>query len=69
LSSVETKYQLWFPDGCHIELGRPRRDVYQEATSGGGGEDAILQSSDNKLITDIAARQPGGETIGSRTVE
>jgi serine/threonine protein kinase len=48
---------LWFPDGSRIVFSSNHDghfDVYQKATSGGGSEDTILQSSDNKFITDIS---------------
>jgi len=48
---------LWFPDGSRIVFSSNHDghfDVYQKATSGGGSEDPILQSSDNKFITDIS---------------
>jgi len=48
---------VWFPDGSRLVFSSNRGghfDVYQKAASGGGSEDAIFQSSDNKFITDIS---------------
>jgi Tol biopolymer transport system component len=48
---------VWSPDGSRLVFSSNRGghfDVYQKSASGGGSEDAIFQSSDNKFITDIS---------------
>ena len=61
---------VWFPDGSRLVFSSNRGghfDVYQKAASGGGSEDAIFQSSDNKFITDIFARRPLADVYAERS--
>jgi serine/threonine protein kinase len=48
---------LWFSDGSRIVFSSNHDghfNVYEKAAGGGGSEEAILRSSDNKFITDIS---------------